>query len=221
MEPLRIGIDRFFTQFHPDPADPAKMVGVDYVTYGPFGGMDRSKVTEKVSRLLAVQANGDSDNPSVQIAKARADIIRERYEAYKAGRELPETGTPLAAWNLLQPEEAEILRSHRIRTVEEVASLSDTLLQRIAIPNGRSMVEQAKLFLKSADTARAAAEMSSMQMRMQAMEEELKAAKVALMQSVPAPADDDVLEGMDTDEVIPVAPRRGRPPKQHTEGEAA
>jgi hypothetical protein len=204
---LRIDVERFFTKFHPDPADASKMVGVDYVTYGPFGGLDRSKVTEKVSRLMSVQAGGDSDNPSIQIAQARKAIIEEKYNAWKEGKEIPATGTPLAAWNLLQPEDAEILRSHRIYTVEDVSSLTDSLLQRIAIPNGRSMVEQAKLFLKSADANRAAADMAAMTLRMEALEAELREAKTALIQTVNS-GDDDETGG---EGFVPALPRRGRP----------
>lgn len=214
---LRIDVERFFTKFHPDPADPAKMVGVDYVTYGPFGALDRSKVTERVKRILSVQANGDSDNPSVKMAKDRADIISERYEAWKEGREIPANGTPLAAWNLLQPEDAEILRTHRIYTVEDVASLTDTLLQRIAIPNGRSMVEQAKLYLKAADTNRASAEMAKMAAELAALRSELTEAKSALIQTaVDEAGEDDVI----------ARPKRGRPTNAElaaraAEGEAA
>lgn len=208
-EPLRIDVERFFTKYHPDPADPAKMIGVDYVTYGPFGGLDRSKVTEKVSRLMSVQQGGDSDNPSIQIAQARANIIGEKYDAWKQGKEIPANGTPLAAWNLLQPDDAEILRSHRIYTVEDVASLTDTLLQRIAIPNGRSMVDQAKLFLKSADTNRAAADMAAMKLRMELLEAELRDAKTALIQTVPDATDDE--DGETGGEGFIPAPRRGRP----------
>ncbi len=206
-EPFRIDVERFFTKYHPDPQDAAQMVGVDYVTYGPFGGMDRSKVTEKVKRLMSVQQDGDSDNPSIQIAQARKLIIEEKYLAWKEGREVPTNGTPLAAWNLLQPEDAEILRSHRVYTVEDVAALTDAMLQRIAVPNGRSMIEQAKLFLKSADTNRAAADMAEMKARMELLEAELRDAKTALIQTVDD-GNDDTPEG---EGFVPAPPRRGRP----------
>ncbi len=199
-ETIRIDVERFFTKYQPDPSDPAKQIGVDYCSYGPVGALDRSKTTERVSRLRAVQAGGDSDNLSVLMAQARWAAIEPKYEAWKEGREVPADGTPLAAWNLLQTEDADVLRSHRIFTVEDVAGLTDTILQKVALPNGRSMVEQAKLFLKSADTTRAAAEMRAMQERMQAMEEELREAKNALIN-----------QGGDDDGEQASAPRRGRP----------
>lgn len=213
-EIIRIDVERFFTKYTPDPSDPAKMIGVDYCSYGPFGALDRSKTVERVSRLSAVQADGDSDNLAVQMARIRWECIRPKYEAWKEGREIPATGTPLAAWNLLQAEDADILRTHRIFTVEDVAALSDAHLQRIAIPNGRSIVQQAKLFLQSADTNRAATEMAKMSDRMAALEAELAEAKAALL----APDEDD-------DGAIP-APRRGRPTNaeiaaRNAQGEAA
>lgn len=219
-ETIRIDVERFFTKYTPDPSDPAKMVGVDYCSYGPFGALDRSKTVERVSRLSAVQADGDSDNLAVQMARVRWECIKPKYEAWKEGKEVPVNGTPLAAWNLLQVEDADILRTHRIFTVEDVAALSDSLLQRIAIPNGRSIVEQAKLFLKSADTNRVSAEMMRMSERMAQMEAELAEAKAELLRG--ADSDDDKAEDGDT---IP-APRRGRPTNaeiaaRNAQGEAA
>lgn len=214
-ETIRIDVERFFTKYTPDPSDPAKMIGVDYCAYGPFGALDRSKTVERVSRLSAVQANGDSDNLAVQMARLRWDAIKPKYEAWKEGREIPATGTPLAAWNLLQAEDADILRSHRIYTVEDVAALTDSHLQRIAIPNGRSVVQQAKLFLQSADTNRASAEMSKMSDRMAALEAELAEAKAALLAAPIAEDDEDAVP----------APRRGRPTNAEiaarNQGEAA
>ncbi len=214
-ETIRIDVERFFTKYTPDPSDPAKMIGVDYCAYGPFGALDRSKTVERVSRLSAVQADGESDNLAVQMARIRWECIKPKYDAWKEGREIPATGTPLAAWNLLQQEDADILRTHRIFTVEDVAALSDAHLQRIAIPNGRSIVQQAKLFLQSADTNRASAEMTRMAEENAALRAEMDEIKAMLLKEA---EDDDVGEG-----AIP-APRRGRPTNAEIaarQGEAA
>ena len=151
-----IDIARFFTKYAPDPQNPDKMIGVDYVEYGPFGALDRTKTVEKVSRILNVQASEDSDNLAVKLAHIRKNEIEPRYLAWKEGREMPVDGTPLAAWNILTHEDAEIFRLNRIFTVEQVASLTDSLIRKLGMPNIRDLIEQAKLFLASADRSAAA-----------------------------------------------------------------
>ncbi len=204
-EAIRIDVERFFTKYTPDPSDPANMVGVDYCSYGPFGALDRSKTVERVSRLAAVQADGDSDNLAVQMARIRWECIKPKYEAWKEGREVPVNGTPLAAWNLLQVEDADILRTHRIFTVEDVAALADSLLQRIAIPNGRSIVEQAKMFLKSADTNRASVELGRLADENAALRAEMDEIRAMLLKEAAEDGDEASADG-----AVPVV-KRGRP----------
>ncbi len=83
------------------------------------------------------------------------------------------------------------------------------------------MIEQAKLFLKSADTNRAAADMAEMKMQMEAMRAELREAKDALILTVDD-GNDDTPEG---EGFVPAPPRRGRPSKAEIaarqQGEAA
>jgi len=214
MLPIRIDVERFFTKYSPDPNDAAKMVPIDYVIYGPMGSLDRSKITEKVSRLSKVVGTDETENPAVVMARMRWDSIRPRYEAWKQGQEAPIDGTPLAAWNALSNEDADLFKTNRIYTVEDIAILSETAIAKIGIPNGRSLIVQAKAFLESADANRASAIMTNMQTEMAAMRAELEEAKRALM-AAPVVVDDDA-DGfsVDTTDAVPVPiKRRGRPPK--------
>lgn len=194
MEQVRIDVERFFTKI--EKGKDGENIPVDYVTYGPFGSLDRSKVTEKVSRLMAILPESDG-NLSAQLAGLRWAAMAPGYEAFKAGREIPVSGTPLSSWNYLSHEDAELLKRHRIFTVEDVSGLTDNILQKIALPNARSMVQQAKVFLESADRNRISGEVATLREQMEAMAEELRLAKTALA-NAPLAAD---------------APRRGRPPK--------
>lgn len=152
-------VQRFWTNYKPDPADPAKLKPVDMVSYGPMGSLDRTLCVARVNDLKRVRMDATEDDQAASMAKQRWDIIRPQYEAWKAGQEMPTAGTPLAAWNAVSPEQAEVLRSRGVRTVEDVSKLNDTHIQIIPIHGLRDLIASAKLYLESADTTRAAAEM--------------------------------------------------------------
>jgi hypothetical protein len=67
---------------------------------------------------------------------------------------MPLDGTPLAAWNAITPEQAEVFKSRGVRTVEEIAGLTDAHIERIPVMRLRDLVRQAQLFIASADTTR-------------------------------------------------------------------
>lgn len=127
----------------------------DWVTIGPVGGTERSvtnwRVRDIVERLRPLATN---DPASIQ-AHARADIVRRAYQMWKSGQELPEEGTPLAAWNAVTPAQAEVLRTNGFKTVESVAAMTDAHVQRIPLPC-RELIRQAKAFLGAQETNRVA-----------------------------------------------------------------
>jgi hypothetical protein len=159
MEKLPIIIYRFYTVFdeHPVTKEPRAR---DMVEYGPIGQAGRTQVTERID-ILSTPQKVAGQNPSVQAAQVLWAFIKPRYDAWKSSQDLPETGTPLAAWNHLTPQQAEILRVNGIRSVEDVSMLSDVHFNRIPIPNLRSIVEAAKKFLDHKDINRFDAEMKS------------------------------------------------------------
>jgi hypothetical protein len=194
MEKLPILIHRFYTVYEDDPKNPGTQRARDMVEYGPIGQAGRTHVTERIDILSRVQKVAGA-NPSVMAARVMWDFIRPRYEAWKTNQDLPETGTPLAAWNHLTQAQAEILRVNGVRSVEDVTLLTDTHIHRIPIPNLRSIIEAAKKFMDSKDVNKFTSEM-------QAKDEMI----AALTQRV------DQLAQMVADK--PDAPRRGRPPKE-------
>jgi hypothetical protein len=159
MEKLPIIIYRFYTVYdeHPVTKEPRAR---DMVEYGPIGQAGRTQVNERIDILRSVQAVAGA-NPAVHAARAMWEHIKPRYEAWKSNQELPETGTPLAAWNHLTPQQAEILRVNGVRSVEDCAQLTDTHINRIPIPNLRSIIEAAKKFLDHKDVNRFDAEMKA------------------------------------------------------------
>jgi hypothetical protein len=79
-------------------------------------------------------------------------VLGPHYEAWKQNNAIPENGTPLAAWSGVTPQEAEILKSFSIPTVEELSVLQDSVMARIPLPNIRAKRDMAQRYLASSDT---------------------------------------------------------------------
>jgi hypothetical protein len=172
----KIQIVRFWTEYMPAPTpqDALQMRAIDKVAYCPLGMASKCVTVESVGRLSKVQPLAAAENnPAVTMAHMRWEAIRPHYENWKAGHETPPEGTPLAAWNGLSPEQAELLRGRGVRTLEELVSLSDTHLQNFGIAGLRGLIDQARRFLGSQDTARAAAELAARDERIAALEAQL------------------------------------------------
>lgn len=150
-------VHRFFTKYAPDPKDPAIIVGTDWVEYGPPGARERTSITSRISTISRVMPlEKDASNPAIIMANDRWAYIKPLYEAWKSGQDLPETGTPLAAWNGLTTEQADALRMRGVKTVEEIAEMTDAIRTRVGLPGMVRMQEAAKLFIQSKDTVKVA-----------------------------------------------------------------
>ncbi|TIN07229.1 MAG: hypothetical protein E5Y51_31045, partial [Mesorhizobium sp.] len=157
----------------------------DWVTYSPSHSPLNTRTTERVRHLLPDPSlmGEDQDGEKLRFMTARWSQIEPAYGAFKAGREIPLNGTALAAWSGVTPEQADVLRTAGIRTVEEVRDLPDGQLDRVRLPNMRDLRKQAGLFLANSDAAKAAereaakdaqiAELVERQAAMEAMIEEL------------------------------------------------
>jgi hypothetical protein len=147
---VKIFIHRIWTVYKPDPTDGSKLVGVDMIDFGPITQIDRSRVVCTVSSLTPAGVP-DSGNPAIQMAHDIWERIQPAYRAFKAGQELPEDGTPLAAWNGVSPEQAIVLKTKGLRTVESVADMGDGMLERIGLPGMRDIIRGAKSWLEARD----------------------------------------------------------------------
>jgi hypothetical protein len=218
---LNIRIHGFYQQSDPVKDEKGKETGEvivrDYVKYGPPHLMDRHVVVARVDRLMKVtQPREGSKNPQERTAWDRWQFIKPHYEAWKKGEELPENGIPLAACNFLRAEDAALLKRHGIRSVQELADLHDTAIDKIPIPSLRSKKRQAAAFLEAQDLNKAAAEMAKRDEEIA----ELKKQMATIRMSMPSPDEAaDVPEVDENGDRIPK--RRGRPPKVHADIEAA
>ena len=195
-ESLPITVHRFYTVYEDDPKNPGTLRERDMVEYGPIGQGARTRCVERID-IMSKPNKVAGANPATQAAQVLWAYIKPRYEAWKGNQDLPETGTPLAAWNHLTQTQAEYLRVHGIKTVEEVAQLTDTHFNQFkGIHNLRSITEAAKRFVSGSDVNKFAGELKAKDETIAAL-----AARVDQMAEMLAAREDDAPK------------RRGRPPK--------
>ena len=88
------------------------------------------------------------------VVKNVDDTHRQRwpqeYTAFKAGQEQPLIGTALKEWPVLNRAMVEELHFLQIRTVEELANLSDIQVQRIGM-GGQMLRQRARAYLDEAE----------------------------------------------------------------------
>lgn len=161
----------------------------DYAIVTPAGSKDR--VERLVSDWFSMLAG---EVRSERWPQAWLDQLKAGYEAWKLGQTPPESGTPLTAWPALSPAQVKNWQQISIRTVEELAEANEETLSAYGM-GSRDMKARAGLFLANGTAAsgplvaklRAAEELiSSMQVRMDSMEAQLKATASATASDSPA-----------------------------------
>lgn len=134
----------------------------DMVCYAPAHNVKDTQTWAFVERLRPQPAKKGRDPGMKQFhMEAVWSFIGPKYEAWKAGMEMPENGTPLAAWAGVTKGQADELRRMEIKTVEDLAGASDTVLQKINLPGMRRLRDAAKEYIAgrtSADIAKSLAD---------------------------------------------------------------
>ena len=158
--------------------DYAKKKPVDWVRLAPSGEAHlKTQTWHRVEKLRPPVTLDDRDrNADTHVAmSARWTVIEPAYKAWKAGTEIPENGTPLAAWSGVTPDQADLLRNMSIRTVEDVRDMSESAFTKLPMPNARQLPKLAKEFLEGADSADKDKKIADLEERMMAMTEMLEA----------------------------------------------
>lgn len=149
---------------------------VDYVCVAPKGdSFMRTQTWYPVSKIQP-RDNVDPDvkgSLTYQALLGRWSVIGPKYEEWKRGNEIPDDGTPLAAWAAITPEIAALLKQKGVRTIEDVASMSVEVAAKLPMPNARRLPELAQTYLKGAEDSALAEENANLKERMAAMEEML------------------------------------------------
>lgn len=195
---MSIRVIKFWTNY--TPGEDGKPKGVDMVMYAPIGKADKLALIETVSRLSKLHPiEKAADNPAVQMAHERWNAIKPHYDAWRNGQQLPETGTPLAAWPGVSPEQADALKMMGIRSVEEYANASDGVINSVPFPGARELKAAAQSYLKSADRQAITNDLAKKDDEIATLKEQLEEMRQMFLES----------QGIKADE----PKRRGRPPK--------
>lgn len=175
---------------------------VDWVEYAAAHAIANSTTWARVEDLRPPEEmDSDRDPQGTKLYHLEAvwSFIKPRYEAWKKGMDMPETGTPLSVWPGVN--EAEIFELNRagIKSVEELANSGDGALDKVALPNVREFRKQARMFIEAQATQANAQTIMDLKERQEATEAALAEALEQLKEAQ--------------------KPKRGRPPKAKTEDE--
>jgi ATP-dependent Clp protease ATP-binding subunit ClpA len=174
----------FETKMEKDPKTGTRTRPVDYVTFAPRHSPTQTHIRERVSMLDPANLRLDTDDESFSMKanfmRARWDAIKPAYDAWKEGKEVPLDGISLAAWPAVSEAQIDELRKSGIKTVQDVAAITDTMIGRIQLPNVRGLKDEAKLFLENTDKASLANKVSEQDATIAQMAEEMAAMRALL-----------------------------------------
>lgn len=78
--------------------------------------------------------------------------LKPYYDHWKAGMAAPINGTPLAAWPGATPQLVKALEPYHIKSVEDLAQIEDSIMNRAGIPGIRVFKSNAQSFLDAQKT---------------------------------------------------------------------
>lgn len=111
----------------------------------------------------------ENDDNSLRAAY-RANIwsqIGPAYDAWCSGNEIPETGTPLGVYPGVTGQQADVLRSVGIRTVEELRDYPIGNVSRIPLPDFRTIQRMAGEWLSGRPAAEQAGKIAELQAQLE------------------------------------------------------
>ncbi len=158
----------------------AKRGAEDWVLMGPKGeALERTKSWHRVKDLIPKDLSQMDDDDaevirnglSYQAMQARWSVIEPKYKAWKAGREIPDDGTPLGAWSGCTSDQADYLRKLGLVTVEQVANMNEATISKIPFPDPRGFRAMAKAFVEAKPNEEVRQENAELKQRLAALEE--------------------------------------------------
>lgn len=197
-----VNILGFRTTYHKVPGK-TELVARDWVRYSPTH--DPRAVTEEMVKVLRPPENPEEDtspNAALKVGYMQAlwNQVEPAYKAWQQGNEIPIDGTPLAAWAGVTPEQIKVLNQSSIKTVQAVANMTESQMNKVMLPNIRNLKQTAIEYLESREKVAQAEEVADLKAKLEALTEMMA-------------------ERQDEEVVAKRGP--GRPPKVKPEQEAA
>lgn len=154
----------------------------DWVHFAGRDGFNESGqvTTSTWARVKDLQPNesirGDDDGLRFRSLMEVWKGIEPAYQAWKAGLDVPEVGTPLAAWPGINKQELTVLHRIGLRSVEDVAEMREAVAAGGALPNMRAIKANAAEWLKGRDAETLQTRIADLEARNAAMMEMLEQA---------------------------------------------
>jgi hypothetical protein len=137
-------------------------------------GVNTHSTWEKISRVTPTESrSNDDEGLKMKAMRWQWAQIEPAYRAWKDGQIVPESGTPLAAWSGVTPDQAQALKSVGIHTVEAMANATEIMLSAPPMPGMRDLKRQALAWLEGMPAAQQAATIARLEEQHAAMVEML------------------------------------------------
>lgn len=137
----------------------------DWVLLAPADDVVKTQTWRRIESIRppenGIEQSRDPAGTKYAAMRMLWNEIEPAYEAWKRGVELPETGTPLAAWGSMTRETVEALQRAGLRTVEEVAEAGDSMIGKVKVPNARELPILAAKFLEARGASDAAEKLAA------------------------------------------------------------
>ena len=112
--------------------------------------------------------------------------IKPYYDNWKAGKDAPVNGTPLAAWPGATQQLVKALAPFHIKSVEDLAGIEEGTLNRCGVPGIRRMKENAQAFIDAQkNTAAVAGEVAQLRELALSQAGEIEELKALVQQLTP------------------------------------
>jgi len=137
---------------------------VHWVSYAqsPIEAMSSVTVCPVAHVKPKLAENGEpSDQNDEAVLFRWSEFFEPAYSAWLVGGEVPENGMAIAAWPAMSKAQAAAFRRAGVVTVEDVAGLTDSEMEKVRIPGMHTVREQAKQFLESRDVVKAAEDIAA------------------------------------------------------------
>lgn len=138
-------------------------------------------VYKDVEMVRITPKGGGHNVPEKFVTEAEIRRFPEHYRAFKENREMEVQGTDLRNWPMATPAEVKNCRSIKIFSVEELAELNESGIQKLGM-GSRNLVERAKAYIATinggntkiaADNTRMKSEIEELKQKLGARETEL------------------------------------------------
>ena len=119
---------------------------VEFVLITPQGSKDRTErvVGDWFQKL-------EQDVKEQRFPQEWLSSYKNAYKEWKAGRELPLEGTPVASWPAVSPGQVASCLAASVKTVEDLAAANEETISRLGM-GGRALKQKASDWLSAAQT---------------------------------------------------------------------